>query len=58
MVNAGADVFALTVGTAAFESAIPAAVRVLGEGFEPADEVTIGHAFRREAHPPKEDGVL
>lgn len=40
-VNAGADVFALTAGTAAFESALPSTVRVLGDDFEPADEVTI-----------------
>ena len=38
--NAGVDVFALTAGRAAFESAIPSTVRVLLDGYEPADEVS------------------
>lgn len=38
-VNGGVDVFALTAGKAAFDSAIPPVVRVLGEGYEPMDEV-------------------
>lgn len=32
-VNPGADTFTLTAGAAAFESAIPPTVRVVGEGY-------------------------
>lgn len=37
--NAGVDVFAITAGGAAIESAIPPAVRVLDEGYVPMDDV-------------------
>lgn len=39
-VNPGADVFALTAGRAAFESAVPPTVRVLDEGYEPGAGVS------------------
>lgn len=38
--NVGVDVFAVTAGSAAFESAVPTALRVLNEGYEPADDVS------------------
>lgn len=38
--NVGADVFAVTAGSAAFESAVPTTIRVLNEGYEPADDVS------------------
>lgn len=37
-INAAADVFALTTGTAAFESAIPATVRIVSEGYISTDD--------------------
>lgn len=37
-INAAADVFALTTGTAAFESAIPATVRIVSEGYVSTDD--------------------
>lgn len=37
--NAGADVLAMTVGTVAFQSAIPPVVRIVEEDYEPTDEV-------------------
>lgn len=37
-INAAADVFALTIGTAAFESAIPAIVRIVSEGYVSTDD--------------------
>lgn len=37
--NAGVDVLAITAGGAAFESAIPPAMRVLDEGYVPMDDV-------------------
>ena len=37
-VNAGADVFTLTAGAAAFESALPSIVRIVSEGYVSADE--------------------
>lgn len=37
--NAGADVFASTVAAAAFEAALHPTVRILSEGYEPANEV-------------------
>lgn len=40
-VNAGADVLAITTASASFESAMPSTVRVLLEGFEPAEEVIV-----------------
>lgn len=41
-VDAGADVFALTVGAVAFEAAIPPFLRIVTENYESADEVSIG----------------
>lgn len=34
--NAASDVFAMTAGAAALESALPFTVRVVGEGYAPA----------------------
>lgn len=38
--NAGVDVFAITAGGAALESALPPVLRVLLEGYQPADDVS------------------
>lgn len=40
--NPGADVLATTVGVAALYAAIPPTVRIMDEGYDPADEVRQG----------------
>lgn len=38
-INPGADVLATTVGVTALYAAIPPTVRIMEEGYDPADEV-------------------
>lgn len=38
-INAGADVFATTIGAATFAAMLPPTLRIVGEGYEPEDEV-------------------
>lgn len=40
-IQAGADVFFSTVGAAAFHAAIPPTVRIMGEGYNPRQQVSV-----------------